>query len=134
MSLTYDYKGFKALIDGGFHGYTEDAYRAYFRTPRAHNVAILSNPEKFRWDAETTLSRTNFDSNKQIYGFSDIPYAGVIRERWVANFFSPAILFCVDTLSMRDIKSVDQIWHFSEDLDIYSSKKDAERSGTLNFG
>lgn len=117
-SFTYIHEGERVLIDGGFHGYTDDAMRDHLRRPEAHNVLVCPDESKFFWDATTELVSENIKKDWQSYLLKDIPYSEATRIRSVAISFKSKLILVLDKMVSKKERRVQQVWNFDREYRI----------------
>lgn len=96
-SITY-FDGKPLIVDGGFSGYTNNAFRNFVRSPLSHNVVFIENHPKFKWDSHTFLKEYKTYQNSAYFTLEDVPYDGVVRKRSVFSNIDNAILIIQDTI------------------------------------
>lgn len=113
-SLTYFSRGSRIIVDGGFHGYSKDEWRAHFRTPQAHNVVYADG--RFLWNSETKLVHQRQEPDWQSYTVQDSPYRYTRRHRSVLFVQEPIeAVIVLDRISGPD-KTYTQAFHFDRGL------------------
>ncbi|MDW9984826.1 hypothetical protein GOC13_22760 [Sinorhizobium meliloti] len=117
-SLTYFARAEKILIDGGFHGYTGDAFRDHLRSPAAHNVVYAADTSRFLWRAETALRTHRIERDWQNYVLADEPYARTKRVRSVLLLQHPIEIILVLDRVRGPKRRYEQAWHFDEIFDL----------------
>lgn len=120
-SVVYYTNGREVLREGGFHGYTDDENRRYLRSPRAHNLVYVENPD-LKFKASHSILESSFISSCwQKYVISMSPYEGVFTRRSLVFSQDPEVMIVVDALDSEvEVRAV-QSWHFGKG--IYLEKK-----------
>lgn len=119
MSLTFFGNQKMIISDGGFHGYTDDFFRHYFRSPYAHNVVISENPkDKFLWNETTELVKHSLTNSSSYYLLSDKPHINTFRKRAVLMKVKKDFFIVVDEIESSIYKKYSQYWHFFSDFDV----------------
>ncbi|WP_086280018.1 heparinase II/III domain-containing protein [Campylobacter devanensis] len=115
MSITY-FDGKPLIVDGGFSGYSDDAFRNFVRSPLAHNVVFIENHPKFKWNSETFLKEYKTYENNAYFTLEDTPYDGVIRKRSVFSNIDNATLVIQDTIISDREFTYTQNFNIDDDI------------------
>lgn len=111
--ITYFSQDEMVISDGGFNGYGADEYRAFFRSPQAHNVIFCPEEKKFLWDAYTQLIFSEQADGFDVYALHDSPYVGVNRVRVAIFDLVNDVFYVYDKVSSDENKEFCQNWCFS---------------------
>lgn len=112
-SFTYFSNKNTVISDGGFNGYGADQFRAFFRSPQAHNVVLCPGEEKFLWDAPTELIYCNQADGFDVYALVDHPYLDTKRIRIILFDLINDIFLVHDKIIANASKEFAQNWNFS---------------------
>lgn len=111
-SITFQFEGVDVLVDGGFHGYSQDEVRDYLRTPLAHNVvSSTAAKSKFQWNEETALTYHSSNEFCDVFSFEDRPYNKVSRKRHLLVSSSLGVLVVLDIVDGVGTAEFQQRWH-----------------------
>ncbi|MDW9394369.1 hypothetical protein GOA59_18920 [Sinorhizobium meliloti] len=127
-SLTYYTKKDNLIIDGGFHGYTNDKFRDHLRTPAAHNVVYTTDKAKFHWNAKTVLKEFRIQIDWQSYVLADEPYPKSKRSRSVLFVQRPIEFVLVLDRVVGPKRRYEQAWHFDDKVTLEISGNRVEAS------
>lgn len=116
MSLTYQTRGVNVLNDSSFDGYTNDNWRNYFRSSRAHNQVVLESKRKHSANFVTKLVDKKIFDLFQDYLFEDSPYLNVNRKRRVIFCTYPEVILVFDIVESEEELEYSQIWNLNPDL------------------
>ncbi|MBE0464403.1 heparinase II/III family protein [Halomonas colorata] len=111
--ITYFSQDEMVITDGGFDGYGADEYRAFFRSPQAHNVVFCPGEKKFLWDAHTQLVFSEQAEGFDVYTLYDKPYVGIKRVRVAMFDLVNDIFYVYDKICSDEEKEFCQNWCFS---------------------
>lgn len=117
-SVTYASRGRDFLVDGGFHGYTQDKWRDHLRNPSAHNVVYTTDQANFYWNAHTKLSEFQIESTWQNYKLVDTPYHRTERTRSVFFIQEPIEAMLVLDHLKGPTRNYEQVWHFDQAISL----------------
>lgn len=112
MSITWRPRGHRLLIDSGINAYTEERWKEYFRSPRAHNV-VLAEGERFLGRAVTNLVNQNIEPGVQYFELQDRPHPGVKRSRRLLFVDAADVVVVVDNLVAHEARTFAQHWHLA---------------------
>src|SRR5918999_1457804 len=114
MSLTYFARGRNQIVDPGHTGYENGRYRAYLRSPEAHNVLTMPGVP-FSGAAPTRLTRRAIGRTGQFYEFTDAAYGGE-RQRHRSVYVSqrPDCVLVFDRAAGAG--RYQQLWHLDPAL------------------
>lgn len=132
MSVTYFSKGHDIIIDGGFHGYTQDNFRNYLRTPAAHNVVYTPDNVKFFWNSRTVLKEFTIERHWQNYLLEDAPYPKTKRIRSVLYIQSPIECMIVLDRLTGPSRRYEQAWHFDQKMSLREDGEYIEASSSTS--
>lgn len=113
-SLTYVSGGRDILIDGGFPGYTNDAWRRWALSDYAHNVMTVPTATSLP-AAATRLARYNYQSGAQFFEMTDQPNVGVARIRAVLVLHDPDLIVVLDRGYATKTQQWQTLWHLPSD-------------------
>jgi hypothetical protein len=118
MSLTYYARGRNLIVDGGHTGYEETPYRAYLRSPEAHNVLVLPGV-RFSGTARTNVTRRVAGRNGEFFALTDTAYGGRRRDRGVYFAQRPDLILVFDRAAGgAGYQSYRQLWHLDPGLEV----------------
>jgi hypothetical protein len=114
MSLTYFARGRNLIVDSGHTGYENGPYRAYLRSPEAHNVLTMPGV-RFSAAAPTRLTRRAIGEAGQFFEFTDAAYGGGRRRhRGVYVSQRPDFVLVFDRATGAG--RCEQLWHLDPAL------------------
>ncbi len=113
MSLTYFARGRNLIVDGGHTGYENGPYRAYLRSPEAHNVLTMPGV-RFFGAAPTRLTRRAVGRAGQFFEFTDAAYGAGRRHRSVYVSQRPDFVLVFDRAT--GARRYQQLWHLDPAL------------------
>lgn len=113
-SLTYVSGGRDILIDGGFPGYTNDAWRKWALSDYAHNVMTVPTATSLP-AAATRLVRYNYQTGAQFFEVSDQPNVAVGRVRAVLVLHNPDLIVVLDRGYATTTQQWQTLWHLPSD-------------------
>jgi hypothetical protein len=113
MSLTYFARGRDLIVDSGHVGYEKSGYRAFLRSPEAHNVLTMPGLP-FSSSAPTRLTHRSIGRDGQFFAFGDTAYAGRRRDRGVYVSARPDFVVVLDLAAGAG--RVRQLWHLDPAL------------------
>ena len=114
MSLTYFARGRNLIVDAGHTGYENGPYRAYLRSPEAHNVLTMPGVP-FSAAAPTELTRRAIGGGGQFFEFTDAAYGGGRRrDRGVYVSRRPDFVLVFDRAAGAG--RYQQLWHLDPAL------------------
>ncbi|HEU5157885.1 MAG TPA: heparinase II/III family protein [Streptosporangiaceae bacterium] len=120
MSLTYFARGRNLIVDAGHTGYENGAYRAYLRSPEAHNVLTMPGM-RFSQAARTRLIRRVARRDGQFFAFTDTAYRGHRRHRGVYVSQRPDFVVVFDRAAGAG--RYQQLWHLDPGLRITAVRR-----------
>jgi hypothetical protein len=117
MQLTWYAQGRRLLVDSGHVGYYPDTdpYRAYVRSPEAHNVLTVSGVTLQR-TAATALQKARLTSRFDYFRTHDKAYGGRDRYRDVLILRNPDVAVVLDRVTSKDSRVFTQNWHLAQDF------------------
>jgi Heparinase II/III-like protein len=113
-SITYVARGRDILIDGGFPGYTDDAWRRWALSEYAHNVMTVPTATSLP-AAVTRLVRSQYQSGADFFEMSDQPNVGVSRFRAVLVLRNPDLIVVLDRGYAKRAQQWQTLWHLPSD-------------------
>jgi hypothetical protein len=121
MSLTYFARGRNLIVDAGHTGYENGPYRAYLRSPEAHNVLTMPGV-RFSGAAPTRLTRRAIGRAGQFFEFTDAAYgAGRGRHRSVYVSQRPHFVLVFDRAT--GARRYQQLWHLDPALRVTAVRR-----------
>jgi hypothetical protein len=114
MSLTYFARGRNLIVDAGHTGYENGPYRAFLRSPEAHNVLTMPGVP-FSAAASTRLTRRAVGRAGQFFELTDAAYrGGRRRDRGVYVSQRPDFVLVFDRAAGAG--RYQQLWHLDPAL------------------
>lgn len=113
-SLTYVSGARDILIDGGFPGYTNDAWRRWALSDYAHNVMTVPTATPLP-AAATRLARYSYQTGAQFFEMTDQPNIGVARTRAVLILQDPDLIVVLDRGYAATTQQWRTLWHLPSD-------------------
>jgi hypothetical protein len=120
MSLTYFARGRNLIVDSGHTGYENSPYRAYLRSPEAHNVLTMPGVP-FSGAAPTRLTRRAIGPDGQFFAFADTAYGGRRRDRSVYVSQRPDFMLVFDRAAGTG--RYEQLWHLDPALRVTAVRR-----------
>ncbi|MCW2568770.1 MAG: hypothetical protein JWN54_2867 [Mycobacterium sp.] len=110
LGVTYYSRGRRVLVDSGFDGYDDKAYRNWSLTPEAHNVPVLPGTA-FDPSAATTLRTMSGGPVTRVLQFADRAYARTSRGRTVLVDDTLQAMIIRDDVVTDRARRVRMLWH-----------------------
>lgn len=110
LSMTYWANGQDVLVDAGFSGYADAAYRSWQRSSAAHNVPVVVGA-RFNNRAATALVASSAGKGAHSYSLSDQAHAGAERFRSVLVDDVMRLMLVRDDVTSRRSHALQVLWH-----------------------
>ncbi len=117
-AITWNTLGRPILSDTGTGSYNQDAWRAHYIGPEAHNQLV---PAGMRNGSATKLVRSSVKAGADFYQFSDTPVTKTTRTRSLIVLADPEIVITADKASAPKATSFTQYWHLPYDTSFKAS-------------
>ncbi len=111
MSITYQAKGARILIDPGYGEYTRDAWQDYFKGPAAHNQLVLPGMGSARATMLTASTVSAGTPTADYFQLRDTPGTAMARTRDVLVLHDPDLMLVADQGSSSRAGTFEQLWH-----------------------
>lgn len=110
LAMTYWSKGFNVLVDSGYDGYADRAFRTWSRSLRAHNVPIVSGA-KYNPNASTALVGRSAGKGARSWQLRDNAFAGAERHRTVLVDDQHKLMLVRDDVDADRSRGLQILWH-----------------------
>lgn len=128
MSLTWQTRGRRIIVDPGVGEYTQDAWRSYATGATAHNMPLIGG---MTTTPATALSRSALRPGADFFELKDTVSAGGSRVRGVLFLSDPDVVLVFDRLRYPKAKTTfRQLWHLPPDQAVSVSKTGASARRT----
>ena len=108
--MTYWAKGLDVLVDPGFDGYADRAFRTWSRSLQAHNVPIVSGAT-FNSGASTALIAKSAGKGARSWQLRDRAFAGAERHRSVLVDDQQKLMLVRDDITADRARKLQVLWH-----------------------
>lgn len=120
LSMTYWANGRDVLVDAGFSGYADAAYRSWQRSSAAHNVPVVVGA-RFNNAAATALVARSAAKGAHSYSLRDRAHAGAERFRSVLVDDVMRLMLVRDDVTSRRSHALQVLWHLDQTWRMESS-------------
>lgn len=110
LSMTYWANGRDVLVDAGFSGYADAAYRSWQRSSAAHNVPVVVGA-RFNNKAGTALVSRSAGKGAHSYALRDTAHAGAERFRSVLVDDVMRLMLVRDDVTSSRARALQVLWH-----------------------
>lgn len=125
-AITWHTIGRPILVDTGTGSYNQDAWRAHYIGPEAHNQLVMTG---MRNGSATKLVRSKLTPKADFYQFSDTPYLKTSRVRSIVVMSDPEIVVAFDKATSYKPTTFTQLWHLPYDVSFKASGTRATAAG-----
>ncbi len=112
LAMTYWSGGFDVLVDPGYDGYADRAFRTWSRSLQAHNVPIVSGA-KFDAKAPTALVGRSAGKGARSWQLRDTAFAGAERHRAVLVDNTMKLMLVRDDVDADSPRGLQLLWHLA---------------------
>ena len=119
MGITWNALGREILADSGTGQYKDDAWRAYYTGPSAHNQLVVP---RMKTSQVTRLTRSKVTPGADYFQMQDKPLKELTRVRDVIFLSDPDIAVTVDRAQSSIPTTFTQTWHLPYDQTVRASR------------